>query len=226
MEKKILDKLRNAGEEVGELVWLPEYEIGYYPVKDTQAPYDKAYFDKYVKYDEASHAINEARLDLTKQFTHTGDVIIDIGIGCGAFVRDMQDDPHVSTYGFDINPAGVDWLNQQKRFLDASRAQVDVMTFFDSLEHIKEPDKILSNIMRTAIVAAPIYTDVKHLLRSKHFRKDEHCWYFTWVGTINFMKAHGFDFVYSDKREEKCGREDITSFVFSRPTSAGQTLPG
>jgi hypothetical protein len=65
-------------------------------------------------------------------------------------------------------------------------------------------------------VSCPIYENSEHILRSKHFRKDEHCWYWTEQGLITFMRHYGFEVVESNRMESDIGREDIGTFVFKR----------
>lgn len=211
---KLLESLRNAGETLGELVWLPEFGIGYYPVRDTVTVYDQKYFDNYIKYDKTDIGINMSRVELARNVVGPEDIICDVGIGCGAFVREMQ--PYNITYGTDINPVGVKWLKENNLIHNPVKYPVDVLTFFDSLEHIKDPTELLNSVKKLVIVSCPIYNNVEHLLKSKHFKKTEHVWYHTHSGLITFMSEFGFDFVYSDRSETNFGREDIESFVFKR----------
>lgn len=90
------------------------------------------------------------------------------------------------------------------------------MSFWDSLEHIHNPTDLLDCIENYAFISTPIYKDKEHILRSKHFRPDEHCWYFTKDGIINFMSNFGFYCIEYSNIETEIGREDIGSFVFKR----------
>lgn len=198
--------LFQAWSEAG-LVWLPELGIGYYPV--TEAPYDAAYFAKYQAYanTELGRAITQARVELVKRY-HEGEVL-DVGIGSGAFVE-----AHGAAHGFDINPAGKAWLDARWSAWDGE--PVAAVTFWDSLEHIADPAPLLAVAERWAFVSAPIVQDVNAIATWKHFRRDEHCWYFTADGLVRFMHAHGFEFVARDDFETRLGREDIGTFVFER----------
>ncbi len=90
-------------------------------------------------------------------------------------------------YGFDINPYAVAWLKEVGKYKDPY--PVDSMSFWDSLEHI---------------------------LRSKHFRPDEHCWYWTKQGLQRFMSNFDFSLLEYNLMETEIGREDIGTFVFVR----------
>lgn len=189
------------------LAWNEHLGIGYLEV--TESPYDASYFDKYVSYEhtDIGHDLNIARQTLAAKYPH--DELLDIGIGSGIFIRDLE-----NAYGYDINPKAVEYLKSVDQWLEP-RA-IDMMTFWDSLEHIPHPEELLQLIKKYAIISTPIYTDKEHVLRSKHFRPDEHCWYFTIHGMIYFMEKQGFDCVEYNRIESDLGREDIGTFVFAR----------
>ena len=63
-------------------------------------------------------------------------------------------------------------------------------------------------------VSIPVFKDMPHVLRSKHFRPDEHYWYFTGLGFVLYMLRHGFHLIAVDDFETRIGREDIMSFAF------------
>jgi len=197
------------------LVWLPEFGVGYYPV--TEAPYDAAYWEKYLAMDASAtgERLTADRAEFVKDFSEKGLTVCDIGIGGGRFVREMD------AKGFDINPKAVGWLTTEGRWHDPYAAPVDVATFWDSLEHIHNPAPLLANVKRWAFMSVPIFEDSAHILRSKHFRKDEHCWYFTRQGLMRFMRHHGFECVSVSFMEQNAGREDIESFAFQRMEEHG-----
>jgi hypothetical protein len=189
------------------LLWLPEFGIGYYPVEDQ--PYDEQYWQKYLAMEQTDigKTLNQARVNMVKEYEWNE--IIDIGIGSGAFIKEFS-----NAYGFDINPNAIEWLKQNNKWKEPSN--VDAMSFWDSLEHIHNPTELLGNINKYAFVSCPIYTDKDHILRSKHFRPDEHCWYWTYEGLIKFMSNFGFYLLEYSNIETLIGREDIGSFTFKR----------
>lgn len=190
-----------------QLRWLPTIGIGYFEVKES--PYDKSYFDKYASYEgsEVCDKLNKARVALVKKYYP--DYVLDIGIGCGSFIS-----AHGKAYGYDINPAGVEWLKDRWLYLEPK--QVAAVTFWDSFEHIRNPADILNEVTEWVFMSIPIFDGVNHILRSKHYRKDEHYWYFTTNGLISYMKELGFIMIESNRMESEIGREDIGSFVFKR----------
>ena len=192
-----------------QLQWLPELAIGYYEVEPGN-PYDENYFQKYVSYEgsDICTRLNAARVGLVKK--HYGGAVLDIGIGCGSFIK-----AHGDAYGYDINPAGIRWLKDRGLYLEPR--QVYAVTFWDSFEHIRDPAEILDEVTGYVFMAIPLFSGMHHVLESKHFRKDEHYWYFTYNGICKYMQMHGFDFVDFSRAETDVGREDIGSFVFKRP---------
>lgn len=199
----MLEKLQSSS-----LQWYEEFGIGYYPV--TEQPYDNAYFERYklMANTEIGVALNEVRIDLVNKYTQ--DEVLDIGVGSGAFVKARK-----NTKGWDINPCAKKWLSDNKLLKNPIKS-TNSLTFWDSLEHIHSPKNLLQSAKEYVFVSCPIYTDLNHLQKSKHFRTDEHCWYWTYAGLIYFMKYYGFELIESNWQETEIGREDIGSFVFKR----------
>ncbi len=193
-----------------ELIWLPEIGMGYFPTPDDPADAPD-YFPIYEKYgdSEMGHALTKKRVQFVDEF-HEG-AVIDIGIGCGQFIEARP-----NTKGCDVNEKGIAWLNERGLFMDPTVGKMQAATFWDSLEHIKNPDAILNNITKWAFVSLPIFENADHILRSKHFKKDEHCWYWTREGFISWMYKKGFDLVTDETFESDMGREDIQTFCFKR----------
>lgn len=190
------------------LIWLPEIGIGFYPVKET--PYDVAYFNKYAEMakTEIGVSLNVARVNLVNKYTN--DEVIDVGIGCGTFIESRE-----NTKGFDVNPAGIKWLHKNKKYKDPYYG-CNHATFWDSLEHIENPELLLEKISGYVFVSIPIFISHADVLLSKHYRKDEHFWYFTDKGFKYFMDINGFDFIESNKMETLLGRESIGTYVFRK----------
>lgn len=199
------------------LVWLPERGMGYYPVRD--APYDEGYFQKYARYAATplGQELDERRRRLIERWVPCGP-ICDVGIGCGQLVASLRAAGR-EAYGFDINPVGRAWLEERGWWRDPREQPVATATFFDSLEHMHDPGAMLDGVMNAAIVALPIFIDARHVLRSRHFRKDEHALYFTREGFMNWMREHGFETLEHNTAESIAGREDISTFVLRRTTT-------
>lgn len=198
------------------LIWLPEKEVGYYPVKNGH--YGDDYFDKYVGYEktEIGRALNEFRVNLVNSYILKGPVL-DIGVGCGTFIKLRR-----NTAGYDINEKAIAWLKERKLFFNPYKGEQSLdmfrgITFFDSLEHIEDPGFLLEKVDKQYVfVSIPVFKDLEHILASKHFRKDEHYYYFTAESFIKYMTLLGFKLLEKRNDETKCGREDILTFVFKK----------
>ena len=195
------------------LTWLPELGMGWYPVKDQ--PYDDAYFGKYQTYAETEmgRALTAERVAFAAKHHHGP--LVDVGIGCGQFIEVRG----AETYGYDVNPMGVRWLKERELWVNPNLGPFPAASFWDSLEHIADPRAILDRISRWAFVSLPVFRDASHVLASKHFRKDEHTWYWTEAGFIDWMQASGWLLRDRADFEVRLGREDIGTFAFERVRS-------
>jgi hypothetical protein len=198
------------------LRWLPELGLGYYPVSAGIKPYDQAYFDRYSAQADTDlgRALMKARVEFVSQFW-TGD-LLDIGIGSGAFI-DAWDAAHPGlAWGYDVNPAAVQWLGH--RYCDPYRdgAVYDAISLWDVFEHIPDPRSLLSHVPEYVFMSLPIFRNMEHVLQSKHYRKDEHYWYFTSLGLVDLMSSLDFKIIDHSTIETRLGREDIHSFAFKR----------
>lgn len=189
------------------LRWYPELGIGYYAVNSPL--YAKEYWLKYCGYDatEVGKNLTYARINWVANYWQ-GD-ICDVGIGAGLFCKT------VGCFGYDVNQFAVDWLHENNMWQNPYKDIVDCITCWDSLEHILNPAALLRNVKKWVFLSIPIFTGQEHVLRSKHFRRDEHYWYFTRPGLVRFMQMHGFEFVQRSE-VEKQWREDIETFAFCR----------
>jgi hypothetical protein len=191
----------------GPLRWLPDHGIGYHPLEGS--PPD--YFQHYAALDATHTArrLNYARMQmLNRHWIGPADAVVDIGIGSGAFVELAQ------CKGFDVQPAGIEWLQRRGRFVDPYKEGVRVACFWDSLEHIPDPAPLLSKVTQLAFVSLPVFRDLDHLLASKHFKPAEHCWYFTDAGFRLFMRSHGWEYIEKNDFESAIGRDGILSYAF------------
>lgn len=199
------------------LQWFPELGFGFFPVRNDRAPYDAAYWDKYRGYadTELGAKLTAARLAFVRK--HWDGSLCDIGIGSGQFVEAAAAGIHChDTTGYDINPVAVRWLCGRGLYRDPHVEPVEAFTFWDSLEHLADPWGLAARASRWLFISIPIFRDVEHVLASKHFRRDEHYWYFTREALVRELGARQFDLRDWDGFESRLGREDILSFAFER----------
>lgn len=55
-----------------------------------------------------------------------------------------------------------------------------------------------------------------HVLRSKHFRKTEHIWYWTHDGLVSWFAEQGVELAKHNNSESLSGPEDIGTYAFKR----------
>jgi len=213
--RKAIEERTSEDYDTG-LIWVKELGWGFLPIQLSNAvAYDEAYFKRYVDYEceDLCFRLNRARIELVTKYTEG--LILDIGIGAGTFIRYRGG----QTFGYDINPLGIAWLEERNLYMDPygqDDKSIDTMSFWDVLEHIHSPGQLLGKIKEHVFVSMPIYHNIEHLLQSKHYRLGEHCLYFTRQGLIAWMRAHGFECLEHNTCEVDAGREDIGSFVFRR----------
>jgi hypothetical protein len=191
------------------LMWLPSLPAGFYEVKNEH--YDDSYFEHYAELEclPISKQIIDARIGLVKR--HTAATVVDFGIGSGTFVRSLSD-----TTGFDINPKSVAWLRARGLYVDPWSSTSRAVTFWDSIEHVRDFGPLLRNIREWLFISIPIFSSSEHVISSKHFKPMEHYWYFTQDGLVKLMRDNGFDCMEINREEIRLGREDILSFAFTR----------
>lgn len=177
-------------------------------------PYDQAYFDKYVGYagSPIAERINRGRVDFVDCHVGAGARVLDIGIGCGEFIR-----RRANTCGFDVNPAGVRWLKENEAYSEDFGAFA-AFTFWDVLEHVPNPATYFEAMPDGCHVFAclPIFEDLRKIRASKHYRPNEHLYYFTATGFARWMALYGFRLLDMATFESAAGRDSILSFAFRR----------
>jgi len=201
----------------GLLAWYPEAGIGHMPITDTRTKRD--YFAEYqvLAITDMGKAITDARVQLVRKWLIDQEApVLDIGIGCGAFVA-----AYGFAGGYDVDPKGVAWLVNQGAYVDPYReniARYHALTFWDSIEHIEDPGALLGkpDAPRFVFISTPIYPGAAETIASKHFKPFEHRWYFTFQGLVRVLAKYGYALKASNRMECDLGREDIETFVFQK----------
>lgn len=198
-----------------ELVYCKE--LAYQNNMESSIEYGVEYFDNYVRRadTEISCRLNQARIDLVEKYCKH--CILDIGIGSGEFIRRSK----LKVYGYDINPHGIKWLNDRNLFVDPYidiPADIEGLTLWDTLEHIKNPQDLLTKLRAGMLlfVSLPTFTDLASLKQNKHYKPNEHYYYFSINGFVNYITDSGFEVLEHNDCETRAGRESITSFVCRR----------
>lgn len=202
-----------------ELVWAPQ---GMGALCTTNPPYDSAYFEKYRRYTLTAmgRAITAARIDLVRRHAGGAAHVVDVGIGCGDFIMARGG----WTWGYDVNPRGEAWLRENGRWLNPYErpSMLGAVTMWDVLEHIAVPHRLLDLVKRWVFLSLPIVPGSEPPSTSwKHYKPEEHCWYWTESGLVLWMAAHGFVCREMNRVETELGREDIGTFAFERANRDG-----
>lgn len=190
-------------------LWCEEKGYGWHSSPPMQ--YSGAYFAHYQELDETpmGEALTKARLELVERYTQAS-AGVDIGIGGGRYVKESWGG------GYDVCEDAVKWLRQLVAYIDPYAAPVSHVTCWDSLEHIPEPEKLLSQVRDWLFVSLPTFENAQEVLASKHYKPSEHIWYFSIVGFVGWCAEQGFECVEINHAEVELGREGITSFAFKR----------
>lgn len=175
------------------------------------------YFDIYESLEDLPNTdlLYQIRHDLVERYAPGKDVL-DFGIGNGAFIRR---NPHLKKiYGYDIGTDSCTWLASHDLFKSfyTMEPNPEVVTFWDSLEHLPNLDEVIDLCPKFIICSLPVFENRAEVLQSKHFKPHEHVWYFSIKGLVSFMLERGFNCLYSRDLEGLAGREGIHSFVFER----------
>lgn len=185
-----------------------------------QVAYDSSYLSKCEAYagSEIASEVNRGRCELIKRHLLGGEAsLIDVGCGTGDFMREFQRrNLDFKVGGFDVIPEVVAELRAQERFCDDFRR--DVVTLWDSIEHMPAPEIVLKRVQRGALlcVSVPVFESLRDIRASKHYRPGEHLYYWTSQGFIDWMSLYGFRLLEASDHEVRAGRESIGAFAFRR----------
>jgi hypothetical protein len=201
------------GQDDGDLVLLLEQGMAYQKDQSSLVAYDGAYFDKLSGYEgsDICEAIHQGRVALVDKYTK-GLPVIDIGIGCGEFVKRRP-----QTWGYDVNPTAEAWLRDRGLWRDTFTGFAGY-TLFDVIEHIPDPNDYFQFIAQGSYLftSIPIFDELTRIRESKHYRPGEHLYYWTRNGFVQWMGKYGFTLLEEDDFETRAGRESILSFAFNR----------
>jgi hypothetical protein len=182
--------------------------------------YGKKYFEIYtgLKNTRIANKLNLGRVKIVNDIIGK-EKALDIGIGSGEFIENRK-----NTYGYDINLYGIAWLKERKLYYNFNKLLKEKtssflgITFWDSFEHILDIKYVLSNILigMTVFLSIPIFSTLKNIKKSKHYKPGEHIHYFTMIGLVEFFKKYGFKWIKIQTFEIEAGRDSIYTFAFKK----------
>lgn len=162
-------------------------------VVETVITYGKEYvLNSYNKYGELAHYISYLRygyLIATLQKTPT--TILDFGYGNGAFLKVCRN-VIPNCFGYDIGEYDVP--DKCIRINNIYNQYFNVVTFFDSLEHVDDIyflNKINCDYIMISVPECHYLSD-EWFKNWKHRRENEHIWHFSREALINFMNGQGY----------------------------------
>ncbi len=165
-------------------------------IKKESVVYDHRYVhERYCHPKVPTENISYLRLGyLLSQLGKIPKSLLDVGYGNGAFLT-IAKKIIFNCYGYDILPAYP--LDKEIVQLDnLYEKKVEVVTFFDSLEHFDNIYDIHRLRCNHILISVPFchYLDDDWFLHWKHRKPNEHLWHFNLDSLQNFMKAMGFNY--------------------------------
>jgi hypothetical protein len=201
--------------EDGDLFFCSNVDIAYQKDMTKSVSYDKDYYENYVNLEgtKIANALNAARVGIVEKYCGLQD-ILDVGIGSGAFIKSMRS----MVYGYDINPYGVSWLKDRYRYINPWEnipSNIRGITLWDTLEHMTEPSKFLDLVPSGVhvFISMPMFSDIKNIRKSKHYKPNEHYYYYSPQGFTQFVEDVGYKLLEQNDQETKAGRTCIETFV-------------
>ena len=223
----------NMGQNKEDIVMIFDKLKGYAYQKDRSKPieYGNDYFDKLKKYEGADRSdraqkISGGRVRMVKRYeeywsSFAHENILDYGCGACTFIKTILDDDyfHIFPRGWDVMTESKRNMPQGSRWFDPyneNMREIGLITMWDVIEHLPEPSKLLDLVKHgtCVILSTPLYDSLDDIKDSKHYRPNEHFWYFTDKGIKVFMAEHGFFFEEQQYFEMAAGRENIGTYVF------------
>ena len=138
--------------------------------------------------------------------------LMDVGYGNGDFL-DCCKDFIPNLYGNDIIPAyplsnGITYVT------DITSQEVEVITFFDSLEHFPDVEWVRNLKCKYVVISLPWCSnglDDSWFSTWKHRKPNEHLYHYNEISLTNFMTRHGFELMNYCNIEDKIRKDNTLS---------------
>jgi hypothetical protein len=157
--------------------------------------YDRSYeikYDRYSRTKTGDRVLAERYAILMRHIPTPNSLpwkLLDFGCGSGNFTNSLTG---IDGYGFDVNPYG--------NYCDVSVLldKYDIVTFWDSLEHLKDPVKVIRGFAPEYLFICTPSTDdfhlgLEHLTQWRHYMPQEHCHYFNEESLTALLDRCGYD---------------------------------
>ena len=181
------------------------------------AIYDRSYEIKYKRYEPTvtGQNIQGLRYNIVRRHLPLGEGayiafkynLLDFGCGVGSFLKWAKSDLYIDMKGFDPNP--------HIEFCDVAVLfdHYDVVTFWDSLEHLKNPDRIIRGLNPEYLfICTPSIDDwhrgLRGLISWRHYMPLEHCHYFCEESLTKLLELCNYEILevnYDESKERRGG---------------------
>ena len=213
--KEAIKEFLPSEEDREKLSWDSDLGKGFFNVTDPW--YEDIYFEASVANSKSKIAValNKFRVSIVNKYV--SGKVLDFGCGCGQFIEYRGD-----CLGFDICPKAIAELREKGRYLDFWNGglkdhEIEAVTMFDVLEHIRNPEFVLSQILcKYVFISIPIFNSREDAIKSRHFKPREHFWYFSHESLVSLLDENGFDMVEVRDDETRIGRAEIQTYVFRK----------
>jgi hypothetical protein len=172
-------------------------------IKKEKFNYDYDYSNNYnsQNYLKESLILNSLRLSFViSSFKKIPNSILDVGYGNGSFL-DLSKRKIKNCYGFDVSDYPVPF--NCKKIEDIMGIKVDVITFWDSLEHFDDI-YFLKDLQCDIICISMPWChwesdlDDEWFSQWKHRKPNEHLWHFNSKSLTKFMNSQGYEVILND----------------------------
>jgi hypothetical protein len=164
--------------------------------------YSELTYDKY----QTTQQMSKLRFEIAKKFFRFNS-ILDFGYGNGSFLN-ICNENGIECYGYDISdyplkPGIVRAITYG--------IEVDLITFFDSIEHLQErnlEDFLAGLYTNQILISVPWYHHIGDdwFFRWKHRRENEHFHHFSPSGLATIMERAGFTPIWHGNPEDEIRR--------------------
>lgn len=159
-----------------------------------------------------SQRICEARWRFVEsQISLEDKILLDFGCGADTFVEYRKRQKITFPKMFSYDP----YFKVDHSFIDH---KIDVLTLWDSLEHMPRLDMVLSLNADHVFLVVPIVDDVKDITVWKHYVPHEHLWYFSTFALNKMFNLWKYKMLVRANIEGHLRSPDIVSFYFVRKT--------
>jgi len=195
-----------------------ELEIVFQKDMRKKIKYESNYWQNYINLAGSviANKLNDFRVSFVEKYLPNHGSVLDIGIGSGEFINSSK---NRKVYGFDVNPYGIEWLKEKNLYFNPYEKNqpndIAAYTFWDAIEHFTNPSHLLNIIKKDSycFFSLPIFENFDKLTESKHYKPNEHLYYWTEQSFKDYLNRLGFSVLEVSNGETEAGRFGIKSFV-------------